>query len=176
MRRNSKCPLPHRGQEGVKSRFGSYFPGSIPGQDERTHWYMRFAVGSTRTWQSTGSLKAPRDMMTAAVLPDERVLVAGGQTYFGNRWWHCETTEIYDPATGKFSKGKNMTRQRAAFSLATLRNGQLLAVGGDAWFPPDGLDAFEGTIRTSIWRNRCTGRLRGQVGHRSRPSHPASAT
>lgn len=85
------------------------------------------------TWSRAGALHAPRESAAAALLADGTVLVAGGLSYRGTLWQNLTTTERFDPVTGAFRRGPEMAQQRAEFSLATLRNGRLIAVGGDAW-------------------------------------------
>jgi hypothetical protein len=88
---------------------------------------------------------------TATVLPDGKVLVAGG---FG-RWCtdpedlYCEeistgvlnTAKIFDPTAGTFSPTDPMTDVRQNHTATLLPNGQVLVTGGTS----DGSDALEST-------------------------------
>jgi hypothetical protein len=102
---------------------------------------------ATGTWSVTASLKTLRTAHTATLLPNGKVLVAGGYywTTDGNTpndgtfpcgdIWTCrakalDTAEIYDPVAGNWSATVNLN---AACSTATrLQNGQVLCAGGDS--------------------------------------------
>lgn len=79
----------------------------------------------------TGGMTRPRTKFGAALLPDGRVLIAGGQT--GGGWGPREdTTEIYDPPTGRFAPGPKLNERRfkLARSVVPLKNGRVLVGGG----------------------------------------------
>jgi len=65
--------------------------------------------------------------VTATLLADGRVLVAGGST-------GCDSAsaELYDPATGTFTSTGNMIVPRAGARAVRLRTGDVLFVGGTA--------------------------------------------
>ena len=73
----------------------------------------------------------PRAVHTATLLPSGRVLIAGGCTVDG-----CElddrvaTTELFDPATGRFEAGPRLTRPRVGHAAVRLHDGSVLLVGG----------------------------------------------
>jgi hypothetical protein len=57
---------------------------------------------ATKRFTSTGAMTVPRSKFGAALLPDGRVLIAGGQS--GGPWGtRVTSTQIYDPRTGRFS-------------------------------------------------------------------------
>ena len=64
---------------------------------------------------------------TAALLPDGTVLIAGGRGYSSNT---AVTAEIYDPATGAFSRTGDMTGPREANTTTWLLDGRVLRTGG----------------------------------------------
>ena len=76
-------------------------------------------------------LATPRAAHTANLLPSGRVLVAGGCTETS-----CEpgpaarTTELYDPATGRFAAGPPLTSTRVGHSATRLADGRVLIAGG----------------------------------------------
>lgn len=79
------------------------------------------------TWAKVQHMSQPRINGAAALLPDGRVLVAGGGWSFGRP---VATAEIYDPTTRSWSPTGSMTTPRAIFSLTALRDGRILAAGG----------------------------------------------
>ena len=66
---------------------------------------------------------------TASLLPDGRVLVIGGCVVDGCSDATAET-ELYDPATGRFSSGADLAQPRDGHTATTLPNGDVLLVGG----------------------------------------------
>lgn len=90
----------------------------------------------TNTWTLTGSLKLQRaEDFTAALLPDGRVLVAGGYiattfTQHGPVFLPTNTSEIWDPRTGLWSPASPMSSPRGEFTSTELEDGRILAAGG----------------------------------------------
>src|ERR1700732_4375375 len=62
------------------------------------------ALGSSNTWTPTGSMTTARTGHTATLLTNGEVLVAGG----GNATGSLTSTELYNPATGKYLCSKNI--------------------------------------------------------------------
>lgn len=58
---------------------------------------------ATNQWTSTGPMSVERKDIQPVLLPDGKVLVAGG-----NGLTKLYSSEIYDPATGKFSPGSDL--------------------------------------------------------------------
>jgi hypothetical protein len=83
------------------------------------------AGATTFTFAPTGDMNLPRVDHTAALLPDGRVLVAGGYAPLVT-----STAEIYDPATGKWTFTGSMTVERAIYTATSLQNGLVLVAGG----------------------------------------------
>nr|WP_315594967.1 kelch repeat-containing protein [uncultured Cupriavidus sp.] len=82
---------------------------------------------ATGTWSPTGNLGQARKQQTATLLPDGRVLVAGGEDAGGGA---LASAELYDPATGTWSPTGSMSQARNAYAAAQLIDGRVLAVGG----------------------------------------------
>jgi hypothetical protein len=83
------------------------------------------------TFQSTGSMSTARYYHTATLLHDGRVLVAGGMsaTRIGSE---LATAELYDPATGTFTRStNNMSAAREQHSATLLADGRVLIAGGN---------------------------------------------
>lgn len=79
----------------------------------------------------TGSLAHPRDFPATSILPDGRVLVAGGNHLSGNPGSvTVAEAEIYDPANGTFSEAGSMVVPRDEPVAAPLQDGSILLVGG----------------------------------------------
>ena len=74
----------------------------------------------------TGPLVQARSGHTATLLPNGRVLLAGGSGVSGP----LASTEIYDPATGRFTAGAAMGTARSGQSAVTLHGGKVLMVAG----------------------------------------------
>jgi WD40 repeat protein len=79
---------------------------------------------STGHWTPTGSMNIGRSDFTATLLPDGRVLVAGGGD---------NTTELYDPATGQFTMGPLMIAPRVSQTTTLLADNRLLMAGGNVF-------------------------------------------
>ena len=84
----------------------------------------------TGTWSTTGTMSAVRFNHTATLLPDGRVLVAGG--YEGFSLAYLTTAEIYNPATGTWSPTGSLATARQGHSATLLPDGRVLVVGGNA--------------------------------------------
>ena len=83
---------------------------------------------ATDAFVTTGSLGTARGLHAAALLPDGRVLIAGG---FGNAAaTPVLSTEIFDPATGRFTSAGDLEAARFSFSAIPLTDGRVLVVGG----------------------------------------------
>lgn len=83
---------------------------------------------ATGTFSATGSMAAVRADHTATLLPNGKVLVAGGVDF--NSYVSLASAEIYDPTTGSFSATGSMTTGRIYQSAALLANGEFLVAGG----------------------------------------------
>lgn len=77
------------------------------------------------------TLAVARAAATATALPDGRVLIAGG---FGapDGTRALLSTELFNPATGSFSPGPDLSSARAYHTATALPNGQVLIAGGES--------------------------------------------
>ena len=78
-------------------------------------------------WNSAGSMAATRSYLTATLLPDGRVLVAGGNANGFNALTSCE---IFDPSKGAWSATGPLISARHLHTATLLPDGRVLAVGG----------------------------------------------
>jgi hypothetical protein len=83
---------------------------------------------ATDRWSSAGNMTTPRAYAQAALLPNGKVLVAGG--YYGAR--ALASADLYDPATNRWSSAGAMSSPRWVFTLTPLPDGRVLAAGGDS--------------------------------------------
>lgn len=84
-------------------------------------------------WTVTGSMVATyRVGHTATLLPDGRVLAAGGGQFNGR--FDLATAELYDPRTGTWTGTAAMSEVRWGHTATLLPNGAVLVAGGQ----PDG--------------------------------------
>ena len=79
------------------------------------------------TFAPTGNMTAPRSQHSATLLPDGRVLIAGGGS--GNASI-LTSAETYDPATGTFRATGPMTAARRMHTATLLPDDKVLIVGG----------------------------------------------
>lgn len=95
---------------------------------------------ATGRFTPTGSLSQPRCKLAALALRDGRVMVIAGSTDCEDRN-RLATTEIYDPATGRFEPGPRLlnARYKIAGAAAVLPNGDVLIAGNaddvETWTP-----------------------------------------
>ena len=88
------------------------------------------------TWWDTGSLSRGREFHTATLLPNGKVLVAGGR---GFGLVELASAELYDPATGTWSATGSLNTARYDHTATLMRNGMVLVAGGN----PGELDSAE---------------------------------
>ncbi len=110
---------------------------------------------ATGAWAATpNNMTAARASHTATLLPNGKVLAAGG--WNANNTAMLSTAELYDPTAATWvATGNNMTTARASHTATLLPTGKALVAGGDAagnradlYDPPAGTWAATGTLNT----------------------------
>lgn len=91
----------------------------------------------TGTFALTNSMTTPRAGHTATLLPDGKVLIAGGfgSQDAGVRGNLLATTELYDPSTNTFIATDPMAKPRQGHTATLLNTGKVLITGGDSGVP-----------------------------------------
>ncbi|AFE04501.1 branched-chain amino acid ABC transporter2C amino acid-binding protein [Corallococcus coralloides DSM 2259] len=79
-------------------------------------------------WASTGSMLEPRWGFTLTLLPNGKVLAAGG--YNQETGTILATAELYDPASGTWSPTGSMPAERWLQTATLLPDGKVLVAGG----------------------------------------------
>src|SRR5204862_7097506 len=82
---------------------------------------------ATGTWTTTGSLATARGFHTATLLPNGKVLVAGGYIYPSP----LASAVVYDPASGGRAAGGDLAATRVAAAATLRHSGALPGRGGD---------------------------------------------
>jgi hypothetical protein len=90
----------------------------------------------TGTWSLTGSMSVPRSRFTATLLPNGKVLVAGGS----NNGFATVTAELYDFRTSLWTRTGDMNIPRLYHTATLLSDGRVLVTGGQS--AGDGNDNF----------------------------------
>ncbi len=87
------------------------------------------------------TMNAPRAAHTATLLPDGKVLLAGGFRPQGTAEIAIASAELYDPQTNSFMPTNDMNEPRSGHTATLLPNGKVLIVGG--WGPNQRLATAE---------------------------------
>ena len=86
------------------------------------------------TFKATATMSVARVSQTSTLLPDGRVLIAGGST--------LKPAELYDPKTGKFSTTGSLITERWWHTATLLPDGQVLIAGGNNGNPLTGAELY----------------------------------
>ena len=80
---------------------------------------------TTNIFTSAQNLSTPRSSHTATLLPNGKILIAGG--YNGD---YLNSSEIFDPTTNRFTPAGRMVTARSGHVATLLINGKVLLAGG----------------------------------------------
>ena len=86
-------------------------------------------AGAPFQFEPTGSLRTARYGHTATLLPNGKVLVAGGRSSNASP---LASAELYDQATGKWRTTGSLANARSGHTATLLPNGKVLVAGGCA--------------------------------------------
>jgi MYXO-CTERM domain-containing protein len=89
---------------------------------------QRYQPG-TSVWSPVSNMSLPRTSPSATVLPDGRVLVAGGYISSSNIQT-VGSAEVYDPSAGSWSKAGTMQHPRRYHTATLLQDGRVLLAQG----------------------------------------------
>ena len=98
--------------------------------------FVRFSAADNSASSGSGSVAETAHMQIArashssTLLPDGKVLIAGGFGGSGTENNPFRSTEIYDPRTGNFQPTGNMSIGRSGHTATLLKNGKVLIAGG----------------------------------------------
>ncbi len=86
---------------------------------------------ATNSWTRIPDMASARRVHTATLLPNGRVLIAGGNGDNQSDNRTSSSTEIYDPATNAWTAGPPLATGRLFHTATLLADGSVLLVGGD---------------------------------------------
>jgi hypothetical protein len=107
-----------------------------------------------------GNLVTPRLDQQAVLLPDGRVLLAGGQD---QNIQATGNAELFDPVTRSWSPAANMGSARRSFTATLLANGMVLVAGGGE-YPPFNSTAQLYDPTTDTWTITGSPKVRKRAG------------
>ena len=126
------------------------------------------------TWTATGSLSTGRGMHTATLLPNGKVLIAGGHPNDNSPSSATASAELYDPASGTWAVTGSLTDAREYHTATLLPNGKVLVAGGnndttgtlastELYDPATGKWTAAGTLQTARTNHSATLLPNGKV-------------
>jgi hypothetical protein len=108
---------------------------------------------------ATMSMTVARMDATATLLQNGKVLIAGGATFEGSESVVNDSAELYDPATGKFTRTGSMTTPRYYQTATLLSDGRVLIVGGSAGNCGPTCANYDNALSTAEIYNPATGKF-----------------
>lgn len=90
--------------------------------------FVQPCMGNSFVWDYTGNLSVARFYHSATLLPNGKVLVAGGNVNDG--FGYGTSAELYDPSSGNWAATGSLANRRSAHTATLLPNGKVLVTGG----------------------------------------------
>lgn len=124
------------------------------------------ALNENSSARGAGAINAVRNMTThraahtATLLPDGKVLVAGGFAGGGNS---LASVEVFAPATNTFASAGNMNASRAGHTATLLPNGKVLIAGGQNGSYLASAEVYDPAARTFTPTGRMVAARSGHV-------------
>ncbi len=87
------------------------------------------------SWTTVGPISGTRTGHSADLLPDGRVLIAGGEQATKGQRRSLTSAEVYDPQSREWRSAGSMQCPRSEHASVVLGDGTVLVVAGDAAFP-----------------------------------------
>jgi WD40 repeat protein len=87
-----------------------------------------FVFEGSGSWTPTGNLATKRQDHTATLLPNGKVLIAGG---YNSTSGYLASAELYDPASGIWTAAGSLVIARQGHTATLLPNGTALVAGGN---------------------------------------------
>lgn len=112
-------------------------------------------------WMAAPSMATPRFGHTTTVLPDGRILVAGGNSGSAASPVNVSTCEIYDPVAGTWSGTGALIQARRAHAAALTSAGLVIIAGGTNGAPLNTTEQFDPA--TGAWTSLST-MMEGRAG------------
>jgi len=146
---------------------GGRTPGSGGSSLSSAELYDPFAD----SFSSTGDLLTSRSYHTATLLPNGKVLIAGGENFYDDEYdTYILSSELYNPAAGTFESTGDMITARSYHTATLLPNGKVLIAGGsgggssaELYNLTTGTFASTGSMLTSRWFHTATLLPNGKV-------------
>ena len=130
----------------------------------------RIALGQVNpSWIPTGNMNTARANHTASLLPNGKVLVAGGWNLSGSA---LNSAELYDPLTGTWNSTGSLNTARSQHTATLLPSGKVLIAGGanggslnsaELYDPATGTWSSTGSLNTARIRHSATLLSSGKV-------------
>ena len=123
---------------------------------------------ATGTWTNTSSMSTNHSAHTATLLPNGKVLVAGGLPIVGPL--NLPNTELYDPASGTWTNTSLMRTNRYWHTATLLPNGKVMVAGGinalssvELYDPSTGTWTNNSSMKTNRYAHTATLLSNGKV-------------